>query len=345
MSAAPRRSSSSARLTPADAASASVRTTVWLPPRTIRCPSMEATTPSRFSASPVQVPRAPTGAWQPPSTRARIARSAICGQAGRRMIERLEEGDHAVVAGARFDRKRALSGSRHDDVGFEDFGDPGVEAQSLQPRAGEDEGVVVAPVEFRQSRGDVAAHVEHLQIRPPREQLRPAARRRRADARAGRQPGQTRAGGRHQGVTGIGTLEDCRQREAVGDTRGQVLQAVDCDVDGRVLQRVLDLPCEDSRAADPGDGRGWGPIPGCADHRDLDGSMGMRGHEQARNFVGLPRRQVAAAGAEAEHRRGARGRHGRPCSGSRQDRARTARAAGRGGPIRPPAEACRTSAA
>jgi hypothetical protein len=61
------------------------------------------------------------------------------------------------------------------------------EAEPLQAGAGEHDRVVVAGIEPRQARVDVAAQIEQLQVRAPGAQLRLPAQRRRADARARRQ--------------------------------------------------------------------------------------------------------------------------------------------------------------
>ena len=69
--------------------------------------------------------------------------------------------------------------------------------QPPQPGGGQDERVDLAGGEPPQARVDVAAQLDHLEVRPHGEQLRAAPQRARADARARRQRGQRRRPDQH----------------------------------------------------------------------------------------------------------------------------------------------------
>jgi len=99
------------------------------------------------------------------------------------IVDAVQLGD-ARVAGAVFDRDRALRRGRQPFRWFEPAADAARFAEAFQARAGEDDRVVVAGVELGQARVDVAAQRPHLERREALAQLRLAPQARRADDRA-----------------------------------------------------------------------------------------------------------------------------------------------------------------
>jgi hypothetical protein len=98
-----------------------------------------------------------------------LGADATCGVG---IVERRKQRGDARIAGAIFDRDRALRGGRQPFRWFQPAADTAGFAESVESGAGEDDRVVVAGVELVQARADVAAQVEHCQIRTQRAQLR-----------------------------------------------------------------------------------------------------------------------------------------------------------------------------
>ena len=93
------------------------------------------------------------------------------------------------------------------------------------------------------------------------------------------------------------------------------------EVDAAVEQRLLDLLGEQALAADLGQRAILDDVARGPDHRDLDrlGRDAMSGREPRAHLMRLPQRQRAAAGADAQKRRGGGLRHGTPQCYSRSN--------------------------
>jgi hypothetical protein len=73
------------------------------------------------------------------------------------MIERCEHTDEIVSVRAAFDSKSALPRSRQTMVAVQQSGDASFEPESLQPRSGKDDCVILSFIELAQPRGHVAS--------------------------------------------------------------------------------------------------------------------------------------------------------------------------------------------
>ncbi len=163
-----------------------------------------------------------------------------------------------------------------------------------------------------------------LEVRPRREELRPAARARRADARPARKvrEGPPRLG--NEDVARVLALRNGREDDARGKRRRHVLQAVDREVDPAVEQRLVELLREVSLPADRRAGGGEA-VARRADVDDLD--LGPRRQSARARHSAWSQRERAARARRAEaswirvatrRRRGRRGagwpRRGRACA-------------------------------
>src|SRR5439155_7695134 len=107
-------------------------------------------------------------------------------------------------------------------------------AEADEPRPGQDGRVDFPVAHLAQSRVDVAAQRRVMQLGAMDSDQSSAARRRRPDRRAGGKliEGLSFAG--HDDVARVGSLQDGGKREAVRLFRGQVLEAVNAEIDGSV---------------------------------------------------------------------------------------------------------------
>src|SRR5690606_34160910 len=97
------------------------------------------------------------------------------------MIQRLQQRPHPRVVHANFDSNRSLPPRRQAPFGGDALADALAEIEAQQSRRGEDDGVVIAGIEFGETRIDVAAQAEYLEIGPIRGQLTLPAQARSAD--------------------------------------------------------------------------------------------------------------------------------------------------------------------
>src|SRR6185295_4956278 len=101
---------------------------------------------------------------------------------------------------AAFDRERALAWRGQAVLGFEHRANPRREAQPLQARGGENDGLAFASIELREARVEVAAKRLHLQRRMALAELGLTPQAGRADDASRRQPLESRAQVRNQTV-------------------------------------------------------------------------------------------------------------------------------------------------
>jgi hypothetical protein len=88
------------------------------------------------------------------------------------MIELPQQRDRVGVVRPALQAKRSLADGRQHPGGVEDVRDRRAQAQPLQARLSQDQGVEAVLVELAQTGLDVAANVEEAQVRPTMPQLR-----------------------------------------------------------------------------------------------------------------------------------------------------------------------------
>src|ERR1700730_385590 len=176
-------------------------------------------------------------------------------------------------------------------------------AEAIEAGFREHDRIVFAALDLAQAGVDIAAKIADVEIRADVPQLGLAAK------TAGANPGtlpQVRKRGTVAGdkaVSHILTAADCGKREVGRHLRGNVLNAVDGDVDGLFEQRVFQFFDEDPLAADLRERRLLELVAGGFDDDDFAFDAGDLKDLLAYEF-GLPFRQQAAARANAERSHG-----------------------------------------
>ena len=179
----------------------------------------------------------------------------------------------------------------------EQFRNPVGPAQPPQAGRGQNDGVIETLIELAQPRVQIPSNVLDHEIRPQPPQLRGAAQRAGADARAGFEIGQFAA---HQGVEGKLALGDRRHGQARGQERGQVLQAVHRQVDAPIQQRLFDLLREEAFGAHLGERHVSDLVARGAD--DFEARLEAESVQAAGDVARLPERQLRAAGTDDQGR-------------------------------------------
>src|SRR6266478_8010901 len=198
-----------------------------------------------------------------------------------------------------FGSDSALADGGQKNIGRKGFGDAIAPAEAVEAGFGEENAVVLAALGFAEARVDIAAKVADVEIGANVAKLRLAAKAAGADARTLAQIGQRGAAGGDEAVPDIFAAEDGGKGQARVDFGGNVLDAVDRDIDRFVEQSVFEFLDEDTLAADLGQ-RGVGEfIAESLDDDDFRFNTGG-GKEALADVFGLPFGQQAAARADAQ---------------------------------------------
>ena len=241
--------------------------------------------------------------------------STLCsgGEGGVRAVECGDGGVDGVVLGsagtAGFEGERALAGCGTKLVDGEALVDLRCAVEAVEACSREDECVGLALLPFAQTGVDVAADLDEAEVGTKSEEHGLAARRGGADARAHGQHVQTPEALADEGVAGVSARGDCGEGEARIERCGKIFERMHGEVYSPYGQGVLDLLDEDALGVE---GRailegcrgfeGWvlHAVAGGAD--DLDGDVVATRAELLSDVVGLPERELGAAGAYAKCR-------------------------------------------
>lgn len=166
------------------------------------------------------------------------------------IVQRREPRGDIGAARGDLDAERALPRGGQAVVDVEQRADPRGEAETLEARGGEDDRRVIAAVELREPRVEIAAQRPHVEPRMARAQHRLAAQARRADDGARRQRVERRVIVRHERVARILAAHHRREREAFGQRHRHVLQRMHGEIRAAVGKRALELLDEQALAAD-----------------------------------------------------------------------------------------------
>ena len=115
-----------------------------------------------------------------------------------------------------------------------------------------------------------------------------------------RQVGETLMAQRQERVVRIGARQHRRDAEARRQLARHVLHRVHGDVGAAFLHRDLEFLDEQALAADLRERAVLHAVALRAHRHELDGQVGMRGPQQRGDVLGLPERELAAAGGDAE---------------------------------------------
>ena len=207
------------------------------------------------------------------------------------MVERHQQLAGSRVAGAKLEREHPLAGSRDEAARRERRVGRVLAAETPKARQREHDRIEITGAQLPQTRVDVPAQLGDLEIGPDREQLRAPAEAGRADARTFRKRLERARADEH--VARVLRGRDRRDLEPVGQPAGNVLRAVDGEVDLLREKRFLDLLDEARLVGD----RTRARVARGPDRNEL----GL-GAERAGDRSGLRQRKRAAAGAYPERR-------------------------------------------
>ena len=220
------------------------------------------------------------------------------------MIDGCEPRDQLLIGLPAFDADHALTDRRQHLLGRQRGGGHVRQSEAIQAGARQQRGVDLAPVQLLQARADAAAEIDHFEIRPPRQDLRLTAKRRRADHGPLGQGGDAVRLPADQRIPGIGTLQHAGDGQAVRQPGRHVLHGMHAGIDAAVEQCHLDLFAKQPLAADVGERPVCDPVAGGADHHHLDGAglaqVIERRHQALLDHVGLDAGERGTARAEAD---------------------------------------------
>ncbi|MCY1005502.1 hypothetical protein OV079_07930 [Nannocystis pusilla] len=200
-------------------------------------------------------------------------------------------------------------------LGIEARVDPVGEAEADEAGGGQQDGVVVAGVELAQAGGHVAAQRADLQGGVQAQGERAAAQAGGAEGGAGRQGmnGQVtrdmsfgtelgpQRGAEDEGVAGVLPRRGADDGEAGVQMPGQVLHAVDGEVDGAGGELLLDGVDEQALAADLVERPVLDPVALGGDVDELDDEVVAPGGAQpVADVMRLPQRQLGGAGSDPQ---------------------------------------------
>ncbi len=217
------------------------------------------------------------------------------------MVQRGCDAFKPLVVNAHFDGKRALAGRRKHLPNAEPCRNPVPEPEPVQSRAGQNNRIVSLLLEFSQAGLDIAANIQNFQVGAQSQDLGLPAYAAGADTRARRELKKAPGATRNQGVLYLLALWNRGDPEAVGDSGGQVLHAVNGKVDLFVQQRLFDFFDENTHSRTRAYGRGRVPVGRRPDHLNLDFGTGETSDNFLSNPVRLRQSQCAAPAAYDQH--------------------------------------------
>ncbi len=212
----------------------------------------------------------------------------------------LQSGVQIVALAADFNAQGALAGGRQHLLWLEDMANALLQAQALEARSGQYDGVVLPLVELAQARVQIAAQRHDLQIRAQVLQQHLAAQAGGTHHRALGQILQARIARRDKGIARVFALHHAGQGEALGQLHGHVLERVHGDMGAAFFQGHFQFLDEQALAAHLGEGaiQDLVALGGHAQQLHLQ----PLGAQQCLDVVGLPQGQTAFAGGDDEFR-------------------------------------------
>ena len=207
-----------------------------------------------------------------------------------------------VIAGAAFDTDRPLRNGRQHFFRRKRRCNLVSKTHTGEARHRKEGCVRNTLAELSKPRIDIAAEGHHFEVGAPRPQLRGAAERGGANARACGHVGERACGQRNKGVARIGALEQTIDDKPVGQHGRHVLHRVDGNVDPRIGQLLLDFLRKEPLAADFRQGPVLDPVARRADDDDLRHLLDRRvarKRDTAGNLVCLYQGELRSSCADA----------------------------------------------
>lgn len=222
------------------------------------------------------------------------------------MHQRRQRGRQIGASSADLDPQGTLPSRWQRLAGLEHGTDAITQPQTLESCSRQNDGVVLAVIEFAQAGVQVAsqgldAHIMSAQAVQRLSQQHQTAQAGRAHHSRFGQLGQTRSMGRHPGVARVLTFHHAGQFEACWQVHGDILERVDRDVCTPLLQSHLQLLDEQPLATDLGQAAIKDLVTfGC--HAQQADRVAVA-FEQSLDVLGLPERQPALAGGDGDGQR------------------------------------------
>src|SRR6266446_253433 len=221
------------------------------------------------------------------------------GGAGFSIVQSAEDFGGFGIGQAAFGGDCSLTHGGQKNIRSKGFGDAIAPAEAVQAGFGEEYAIVFAALRFAQASVDIAAKIADIEIGTNVAKLRLAAEAARADARSLTEIGERGATGGDEAVADIFAAEHGGKGQARVDFGGNVLDAVNGNVDRLVHQSVFEFLDENTLAADLGQ-RGVGEfVAGSFDDHNFRFNAGG-GKETLANVFGLPFGKEAAARSDAQ---------------------------------------------
>src|SRR5580692_5510262 len=238
-----------------------------------------------------------------------MQKSALCGDAGARfgVVQSDDQSLGRRVVRAGFDSKRALTDRRQHYIRIHDLRDSGSRTETVHAGNGQDNRVELAGIEFFQARIHVPAQIDSFKIGAIVAKLGLPAQTARADAGAGRKSFQAATAARNQAIARVFAPRDGPKSKARGNLRGDILHAVDREINPVFKQGVFEFLDEDSLPSrfranllvDLRDRRRLHAIARSAYANDL-GLNAVQFGEAIGNMVRLPERECATARSDPQ---------------------------------------------
>jgi len=175
-------------------------------------------------------------------------------QAGQDLLE-------GSVIPARLQGQDTLTDSGDHQLGGDKMADPVQPSHTAHARSGDHDTVETFLFDLADPRIQVAPQGENLHVPVEMKDLAPAPQRTRSDAGPVWQAFELETIPGHQDIPGILPLGCCGDFQTLGQDGGNVLQAVDCQIDLAPKECVFEFLDEDPFAADPDQGHVLHDIP------------------------------------------------------------------------------------
>ena len=205
-----------------------------------------------------------------------------------------------LIAGAAFHADGALTRRRQAIGDVESCANALLKFEAHQARAGKDDRVVLAFVEFAEAGADVAAQVREPQIGPQAFELALAAQARSADDGFLRQVGKAAVIVRHERIARVATLAGHGQLEAFGKLRRDVFHRMHGDIGLAIEHCALEFLDEKPLAAEPRQRAMQHAVAGGGEAEYFDFEPGMGPLQGGFDMVRLPHRQRAVAACDSK---------------------------------------------
>jgi hypothetical protein len=219
------------------------------------------------------------------------------------VVERREQLLRVVIGGAALERERPLAGGGNEDRLREELvSGGGFAEQPAESGGGDDDAgeLRAGAVEFLDAGVEVALQVLEVEVLENGAQDGLAPEARRADDGVEAELFDRRGGAADVRIGGLLALEERGELEAIGQFGGDVLEAVDGEVDLAGEERALDLLDEEPLAGGAEGGRGLYAVAGGADGDGDELEAGLERLEFRDDETGLREGERAATSADPD---------------------------------------------